>query len=99
MSKVNLEAPFQSFQGKICKHTDIIYKKMYGKSFTSKICNPYTGDPSAAQADLRTKFKNAWTAVQNISAEQRATYLAEFKKQTKYKTLNGYIFAQEYAKL
>ena len=25
MSKINLEAPFQSFRGKICKHSKIIF--------------------------------------------------------------------------
>ncbi len=99
MSKVNLEAPFQSVQGKVCKHAKIIYKKMYGKQFTSQICNPYTGEPSAAQTEYRNKMAQTAAAVKALSAEQRATYLAEFKKQSKYVSLQGYIFAQEYAKL
>ena len=99
MSKVNLEAPFQSLQGKVCKHAKIIYKKMYGKQFTSQICNPYTGDPSAAQTSAQTKLAQAVQNANAISAEQRATYLAEFKKQSKYVSLHGFIIAQEYAKL
>ena len=46
MSKIKLEAPFRQFRGKICKHSDIIFKQMYGETFTSQICNPYTGEPS-----------------------------------------------------
>jgi hypothetical protein len=35
-----------------------------------------------------------------LSEEQKAEYAAQFKKYPgKYSTLNGYIFAQEYAKL
>ena len=30
MSKIKLEAPFRQFRGKICKHSDIIFKQMYG---------------------------------------------------------------------
>lgn len=48
MSQVKLEAPFLSFRGKVCKHSNIIYKEMYGTRFTSQICNPYTGAPSTA---------------------------------------------------
>ncbi len=100
MSKINLEVPFNSFQGKVCKHSKIIFKKMYGKQFTSQICNPYTGDLSTAQTEHRTKFKNAWNAVQTLSAADRAAYVAAYKSNPgKYATLNGYIFAQEYAKL
>ena len=31
MSKIKLEALFRQFRGKICKHSDIIFKQMYGK--------------------------------------------------------------------
>ena len=71
MSQIKLEAPFTSFRGKICKHSDIIFKEMYGETFTSQICNPRTKPFSEA----------------------------EFKEQKKYKTLYGYIFAKEMAKL
>ena len=39
MSKIKLEAPFKAFRGKICKHSDIIYKKMKQTQYTSQICN------------------------------------------------------------
>lgn len=100
MSKIKLEVPFQSFRGKVCKHSQIIFKEMYGTRFTSQICNPYTGAPSEAQTAQKTKFKNAQKAMQALTTQERAAYAAAFKKNPgRYRTLNGYILAQELQKL
>ncbi len=99
MSKIKLEVPFQSFRGKVCKHSQIIFKEMYGTRFTSQICNPYTGEPSAAQTAQQTKVKTAAAAVKALTIEERATYLAQFKEQKKYRSFPGYLMAQELAKL
>ena len=99
MSKIKLEAPFRQFRGKICKHSDIIYKEMNGTQFTSQICNPYTGEPSAAQVAQKERFAQAKANVQALSTEDVAAYKEAFAKQRKYKTLQGYMLAQEMAKL
>ena len=101
MSKIKLEDPIKELRGKICKHSDTIYKQVYNTRFTSRICNPYKGDPTTAQLAGRTKFKSSITAVNAImaDADQRATALAEFKKQSKYPSLRGFLIAKEYAKL
>ena len=99
MSKIKLEAPFRQFRGKICKHSDIIYKEMYGTQFTSQVCNPYTGEPSAAQTIQRERFAQAKANVAALSSEEVAAYKEAFAKQRKYKTLQGYMLAQEMAKL
>ena len=99
MSKITLEAPFRQFRGKICKHSDSIFKEMYGETFTSQICNPYTGEPSAAQKAQQSKMATASANVQALTPEQIAAYKETFKKQTKYKSLHGYMMAQEMAKL
>ena len=99
MSKSKLEAPFRQFRGKICKHSDIIYKEMHGETFTSQICNPYTGEPSAAQTAQRTRFATAKANVAALSPSDVDAYTVTFKKQTKYKTLQGYMLAQEMAKI
>lgn len=100
MSKIKLEVPFQSFRGKVCKHSQIIFKQMYGTRFTSQICNPYTGEPSAAQTAIRKKMSDAAAAVKALSVTDRASYAAAFKKNPgKYKSLYGYMMAQEFAKL
>lgn len=99
MSQVKLEAPFQSFRGKVCKHSNIIYKEMYGTRFTSQICNPYTGAPSTAQVTQQNKIKTAANAVKALTPEQRAAYLSQFKAQKKYRSFSGFLMAQELAKL
>ena len=100
MSRIKLEAPFRQFRGKICKHSDIIYKEMYGTQFTSQICNPYTGEPSEAQVAQKERFRQAKANVASLSTEEVAAYREAYKKNPgKYKTLNGYILAQEIKKL
>lgn len=99
MSKINLEVPFNSFRGKVCKHSKIIFKKMNGHQFTSKICNPYTGGPSKAQIEARNKLTQAVQTVSSLSLEQLNNYKNDFKKQKKYVSLRGFIIAKEYAKL
>ena len=101
MSRIKLETPFTAFRGKICKHTEIIYKQMHGTKFTSQICNPRTKPYTAEELARQNKFRQAATATKAILADatQRATAEAGFKAQTKYRTLWGYVHAQEYAKL
>ena len=99
MSKIKLEVPFQQFRGKVCKHSQIIFKQMYGTKFTSQICHPYTGEPSANQVAQRTKMTTAIAAVAALTDEQKAAYMIAFKKQSKYKTFRGFAIAQEIAKL
>ena len=100
MSKIKLEAPFRQFRGKICKHSDIIFKEMYGTQFTSQICNPYTGELSAAQVAQKERFRQAKANVQALSTEDVAAYKDAYKKYPgKYKTLQGYMLAKEMEKL
>ena len=74
---------------------------MYGETFTSQICNPRTKPFSEAELARQEKFRQASAATKTALADPttRATYEAEFKEQKKYKTLYGYIFAKEMAKL
>lgn len=59
------------------------------------------GDPTQAQKESQDKFKQAFEAMRAIYSDP--TKLAEekqkFLNQTRYKTLRGFIFAEEYAKL
>ena len=96
MSKIKLEAPFRSFRGKICKHTDIIFKDMYGTKFTSQICNPYTGEPTEKQIAVRQKFRETYEAMAQLTEDQKEAYREAFKRQKKCKTLRGFIFSQLY---
>lgn len=89
----------KSLSGKICTHSDTYFAERAGTRYTGKICNPYTGAPSANQIAQRTKFSTARANVMALTAEAKSAYKAAFKTQRKYRTLSGYIFAQEMAKL
>ena len=101
MSNIKLEAPFTAFRGKICKHSKIIFAQRGDTQYTSQICNPRTKPFSEAEVARQTKFKqavsNANTAL--ADATQKAAYEAEYKAQSKYKTLRGFVIAKEYEKL
>lgn len=101
MSQIKLEAPFTAFKGKICKHTNIIYKQLRDTQFTSQICNPRTKPYSEEELARQAKFKTAAAAAKAVMADpaQRATAEADFAKQDKYQTLYGFLLAREYAKL
>lgn len=105
MSKIKLEVPFQQFRGKVCKHSQIIFKQMYGTKFTSQICNPRTKPFTADEQARQTKFKTAHTNALAILADpqQKATaeerFYAQKGQKGAYKTLTGMLVAEEYAKL
>lgn len=99
MANFLLEVPFQDFRGKICRHSQIIYKAVNGTRYTSVLCNPYKGAASEAQLAQRNKMREAIANLQKLSATDLAAYKAAFKAQTRYRTLRGYMIAQEMLKL
>jgi hypothetical protein len=88
-----------SLSGKLCGHSDVYFANRNGTLYTGKICNPFTGEPSALQIAQRNKFKQVVIAIAALTQEEKDAYETAFRKQKEYKTLRGYMFAQEYAKL
>lgn len=88
-----------SLSGKVCGHSNKYFAVRYGTQYTGTICNPYTGEPTEKQIAVREKFKQTYTAMAALTEEQKAEYETAFRRQKKYRSLRGYIFAQEYAKL
>jgi len=87
-------------RGKICGHSDYYFAEKNGTQYTGKICYPSTKAPTAKQTALRERFAQARTNIKALTTEEKAAYLAAYKAYDRgYKTLNGYIFAQEMAKL
>lgn len=103
MAKVNFVEFVDSVQGKYCrKRADgpiFAERKDTGTRYVYHIHNPFAGDPTPKQMAYRDVFSDAHTAVATVYAD--ATQLnaakAAFKKQKKYRSLRGYIFAREYA--
>ncbi len=95
---------FDAIHGKYAR-TDKVYtrvRKFDNCTIGVVLKNPVTNNPAtenqqAAQAKLKTAAANAATALADPT--QRAQYLVAWKSQRKYKTLRGYVFALEYAKL
>lgn len=74
MSQIKLEAPFQEYRGKICRHSQVIYKQVFDTKYTSQICNPHEGEPTEAQKAHREKFKKARAKVLSLTEEEKAAY-------------------------
>ena len=89
----------KSYSGKICEHSDVYFAKKGNTLYTGKICNPRTKPFSEQELARQTKFRQAIAAVNALTVEQQTAYATAFKNQSKYGTLRGYMFAQEYAKL
>ena len=89
----------KSYSGKICEHSDVYFAKKGNTLYTGKICNPRTKPFSEQELARQTKFRQVIAAVNALTVEQKTAYATAFKNQSKYGTLRGYMFAQEYAKI
>lgn len=98
MSKIKPMELISRLSGKLCSHSDIYFAERNGTQYTGKICNPYTGEPTDKQIAVREKFADTIEAINALTEEQKTAYEKAFKNQKKYRTLRGYIFAQEYKK-
>jgi TfoX/Sxy family transcriptional regulator of competence genes len=89
-----------SMSGKVCGHSDISFAKKGKTQYTMKRCNPRTTPYTEAELARQEKFAQVRAAMKALSEEQKNEYATQFQKSPgKYTTLNGYIFAKEYAKL
>lgn len=99
MSKVKPMILVDRLSGKVCGHSNTYFAVRNGTQYTGTICNPYTGEPTDKQIAVRQKFADTYAAMAALTEEQRNAYEKAFKNQKKYRSLRGYIFAQEYKKL
>lgn len=102
MAIIKNSTPFDSVKKKFAKSDEIHFKNRAADNVTIgvRMKHPSDGGNSAKQVSCRAAFTAAQEQVAIIMAdpEQKATYLAAFKKQTKYLYLRPYIFAQVYVK-
>ena len=99
MAKYDPIEMVKSYSGKICEHSDVYFAKKGKTLYTGKICNPRTKPFSETELARQEKFAQARAAVKSLTAEQKTAYAEAFANQKKYSSLQGYMFAQEYAKL
>ena len=85
--------------GKFSSDSEYYAAEKYGTQYTGKI-GEITVPPTQNQLDAQQRFATARQNVAALSEEDKATYAAAFKKSPgKYKSLQGYMIAKEYAKL
>lgn len=99
MAKVTLIEPYASVRGMICKHSNVVNRVYLGQQVVSRRCNKRTTAYSTDELALQQKFKTATANTITRYNQALEADVTAFKAQSKYKTLRGYIFADEYAKL
>ena len=89
----------KEYHGKVCSHSDVYFAKRNGVMYTGKVCNPRTSAFSAAELARQAMFKAAQQAmsVRLKDVTTIASDTAAFKAQSKYKTLQTYLFSIAYA--
>ncbi len=102
--RVNYLEDVESYQGKARKGEEKsrIYARRSDTGATYAYFRRKRNTPdSAAQIAVKEKFKQASAATSAVMADpvQLSSYVPLFKKQKKHKTLRGFVFAQEHAKL
>ena len=99
MAKVKPMILVDKLSGKVCGHSNTYFAERNGTLYTGTICNPFKGEPTENQIAVRQKFADTYAAMANLTEEQKEAYKEAFRKQKKYRSIRGYIFAQEYNKL
>ena len=94
MAKIKPMALIESMSKKVCEHSDVYFRtnKQTGTTYTGKLCNPSTQEPSAAQTAAKARFAKVVAAVRTILSDptEKAKLKAEFKALTKIGSLFCY---------
>ena len=98
MAKFKPMELIDEMHGKFHGESEYYAAARYGTQFTGKIGeNP--NPPTPAQVAQRERFSQAKINVASLTSEEVTAYKEAFKKQRKYKTLQGYMLAMEMAKI
>ena len=99
MAKFKPMELIDKMSGKFSGDSEYYAAEKYGTQYTGKI-GEIKVPPTQNQLDAQEKFATARAAVLALSQEDKSAYAAAFKKNPgKYKSLQGYMIAKEYAKL
>ena len=85
--------------GKFSGDSEYYAAEKYGTQYTGKI-GEIKVPPTQNQLDAQQRFATARQNIAALSESEKSAYAAAFKKNPgKYKSLQGYMIAKEYAKL
>lgn len=100
MAKVTYQFPIESLHGKVQKNHTVGFAKRTdtGSKFTQTYTHTRSA-PTEAQTEVQQRFATAVKATRTrmADASKQAQDLIAFRKQSKYKTMYGYVFSQVYA--
>ena len=101
MAKIKPMILIEQMHGKVCTHSDTYFALRNGVQYTGTRCNKRRTPFTENELKNQTKFKTAHAAAVTRlrDASQHANDIAAFKQQKKYKTILGYLIADEYAKI
>ena len=101
MAKIKPMILIESMRGKVCTHSDTYFAVRNGVQYTGTRCNKRRTPFTENELKNQTKFKTAHAAAVTRlrDASQHANDIAAFKQQKKYKTILGYLIADEYSKI
>ena len=90
---------FDELHGKLSGKSKYYAAEKYGTQYTGKI-GEITVLPTEKQTQVRSLFASTSQKLATLTEEELAAYAVAFNKAPgKYKSLRGYIFAQERKKL
>ena len=99
MSKFNPMELIDKMSGKFHSQSKYYAAERYGTQYTGKV-GEYNKPPTENQLTVRQNFTTARQNVAALSTEEKNAYKEAFQKNPgKYKSLQGYMLAKEYAKL
>lgn len=99
MSKFKPMELIDVMRGKFSGKSKYYAAEKYGTQYTGMV-GEVSVPPTESQVANREKFAQARANVEALTEEQKAQYAEAFRKSPgKYKSLQGYIFAMERAKL
>ena len=98
MAQIKPMALVESMSKKVCMHSDVYFRtnKQTGAVYTGKLCNPFTGEPTANQVTAKTRFAKVSKAIRErlavTTSEETKAIKAAFKAQTKVGSVFGLAF-------
>ena len=99
MAKFKPMELIQEMHGKFHGDSEYYAAERYGTQYTGKIGENKV-PPTEKQIQMRDKFTSTRANMAALSEAELTAYAEAYKKSSgKYKSLQGYIFAKEYAKL
>ncbi len=93
-----------TLSGKVCQHSEFYLANRGKTKYSGRRCNPrdLTKNPySETELRIQQKYKQTVEALKTLTPEQIQSYREKWiaQKNSKYSTLRGFMFSQEYAKL